>query len=331
MRFERPALLALLLLLIPGVVGLVRAERARRHALRSIVDSPLDRTVLRGRPRPWLRSGLLVVSAGLIIAASAGPRATRPLELAMPSDRDILALVDVSYSMAAEDVPPSRLGYARAALRSLVGRLRGERIGIISFAGTAFLQCPLTRDYSAATLLTDSLAPGVLPQQGTSLRQALEQAAAALAKVPGRAKLVLIMTDGEDHDADPVPAAARLAKMGARVFVVGIGTEAGAPIPLRDDTGALTEYKRDNKGGLVTSRLQWGLVQKVGDAARGSTFRGDDPSTLATVLEAMTRTQAEDASRGVPVGEIVLVLVALACVVAEGWVGLSLGRRRTAA
>ena len=322
MSFDKPSVLLLLFMLVPCAICLMRAERSRRRALAALVNVGLEDVVLSGRPQPTARAGLLIAAAMLTCVASAGPKAPAVATDTARSTRDILVIVDVSHSMAAEDIHPSRLGYARDTVRALLTRLDGERVGIIAFAGTAFLQCPLTRDFSAVVLLMDGLTPGVLPQQGTSLRQALGQAAGVLAKVPERAKVVIVMTDGEDHDADPQSAATRLAKMGTRMFVLGIGTETGAPIPLRDESGSLTGYKRDTHGRVVSTRLDWGRAQRVAQYANGSAFRADDPRSLESLLSEVTAVDSAPRAQGIQLSELLLILGAIVCVVLEGWIGL---------
>ena len=320
MQFDHPGVLALLVLLIPGAIGLARAERARQHALDALVAEPIRDTVLRGHVRPRLRSALLLLGVGFIIVASAGPRSIARSSSVPPSDRDVLILVDVSHSMAAEDVQPSRLEYAQEAIRTLLAHMTGERVAIIAFAGSAFLQCPLTRDYGAVRMLADGLTPGVLPRQGTALREAFAHAAAMLAKNRERAGYVLVMTDGEDHAEDPRRAAARLKNLGAQVFVFGIGHDAGAPIPLRDTAGSLTGYKRDDSGGLVLTRPNWALLEELAAASGGRAYRSGQSNEFAELTEELSRDASTLSPRSTRVAETLAVILAFACVVGEGWI-----------
>ncbi|MDA1190511.1 MAG: VWA domain-containing protein, partial [Candidatus Poribacteria bacterium] len=233
MPFERGWWLLALVLLIPFAYWLIRAERRRRDDLATLAHASILPNLTPDPLRTRLRIVALTAAVGCLLLAVAGWRRSL-LDDVPRNDRDILIVVDTSLSMAAQDIEPSRMEYARDVIRGLLQRAQGERVGIVAFSGTAILQCPLTRDYAAVSMYANSLIPGMLPVPGTAVGDALRQAISAFSDDHSRARLVLLMTDGEDHDDPPSQIAQQLRQNGIRFFALGIGTESGAPIPLID-------------------------------------------------------------------------------------------------
>jgi Ca-activated chloride channel family protein len=187
--------------------------------------------------------------------------------------------------MLARDVKPSRLERARLEVSALLDRLRGDRVGLVAFAGEAFVQCPLTTDYSAAKLFLRAIDAGSMPQQGTAIGSALREARRVLegGARGDAAKVVLVITDGEDQQGDALQAAKELAEAGIRVYAVAIGSEAGEPIPIVDAQGKPVGYKKDREGRTVLTRTDVAGLREM--AARGGgTLLGGEGGELG-VLE----------------------------------------------
>jgi Ca-activated chloride channel family protein len=192
---------------------------------------------------------------------------------------ELLVVLDTSLSMEANDVVPNRLERSKQEIRELMDGLRGNRVGIVLFAGSSFLLCPLTLDVAAANLFLDAVDVDVLPDPGTNLEEALRGAARAFAgqaEATG-ARAVILFTDGESHLGEPLPAARELEGSGIPVFTVGVGTPSGQPIPILDETGRLTGYKKDRSGEVVLSRLDEGILRRIAETTGGSYF----PATLS--------------------------------------------------
>ncbi|MEE3259702.1 MAG: VWA domain-containing protein, partial [Candidatus Latescibacterota bacterium] len=219
-----------LLLLLP-LLGFFFAWAllARRRALVRFARWPLAEKLTRdvSRGRQFWKYGLLGMGTLLLILALTGPQFGTKLEMARRKGVDVFAVLDVSRSMAAEDVKPSRLERAKHQIRGLVDLLEGDRVGLVVFAGKAFVQCPLTTDYGAVEMFLDILDAGSVSAQGTAIGAALRLATRSFDPDDLQHKAVVLFTDGEDHMGQPLEAARAAAAQGVRVFAVGLGTPAG--------------------------------------------------------------------------------------------------------
>jgi Ca-activated chloride channel family protein len=184
-----------------------------------------------------------------------------------------MIVLDCSLSMETEDIKPNRLEKARNQIKNFMKNLRGDRVGLVAFAGDAFVQCPLTLDYGAASLFLDNVDTGIIPEPGTAIGEAIKTAAGAFNKKERKYKLLVLITDGEDHEGDPVAAAQDAAGEGIIIYTIGIGTRKGEPIPLKDDQGKLREFKKDGSGTVVVSRLDEVTLEKIALAGGGKYFR----------------------------------------------------------
>jgi len=175
---------------------------------------------------------------------------------------DILIAVDTSKSMLAEDVKPNRLSRSKLAVKDLVKKLKGDRIGLIAFSGKAFLQCPLTLDYSGFMLSLDDLGVNTISKGGTSVSSAISEALKSYEGGLNKYKILIIITDGEDHKGQVVDAAKQAKEQGVKIFCVGIGTKEGELIPIVDDQGK-NSFLKDKQGNFVKSRLDEPTLQEV--------------------------------------------------------------------
>ena len=183
---------------------------------------------------------------------------------------DIIVAVDVSQSMLAADIKPSRLERARHEVSDLLNLLDGDRIGLVAFAGTSFLQCPLTLDYQAAGIFLDALEPDLIPIQGTSISHALRTAIEAFSRVEKKSKAIILITDGEDHGGNLEEVSRLALEEGVKIFVIGIGQETGAPIPSAEPGRG---FKKDSSGELVLSKFNEPLLQKIAVQSGGTYVR----------------------------------------------------------
>lgn len=272
-----PEQLIFLYVLTPALVAAVLAAvlLKRRASARSAFAEPdLFERIAQGHSHARVRTKLvLAVAAVVMLGAAAGrPQVGTRLGVAKRQGVDLMIALDVSDSMRARDLRPDRLEKARREALALIDLLDGDRVGIVIFSGEAFVQCPLTLDYGAATMLLSTIEPGVIPRPGTALAEAIRQAARSMESAPDRSKVLVIMTDGEDHGSDPVEAARAAAESGIRIYTIGLGSTAGEPIP--DGTG--DGYKRDRDGQIVMSKLDEATLMDVADATGGRYFRATD-------------------------------------------------------
>jgi Ca-activated chloride channel family protein len=182
---------------------------------------------------------------------------------------DILIAIDTSKSMLAQDVKPNRLERSKLAVKDLIKKLDGDRIGLIAFSGNAFLQCPLTVDYGGFTLMLDDLDVDTIPKGGTSLSSAIREAVKSYQGGMKKYKVLVIITDGEDHEGDPAAVAGQAAEDGVKIFCIGIGTRDGELIPVVDSRNKTT-FLKDKSGNVVKTRLNEKALQEIALATGGS-------------------------------------------------------------
>ena len=275
MRFAAVGYLWLLILL-PALAALLALEfRRRRLALSTFGELEIVRRLLPGLSveRRMIKAGLLLAAAFFMILALARPQWGAKLETVSRSGVDVVIAVDTSLSMLAEDVKPSRLAQARAAVSSFIDQLRGDRIGLIAFAGSAYVACPLTLDYGAAALFVDVLDTDLIPIPGTALAGAIRTAVDAYPKTDRRHRVLVLITDGDDHEGDVEEAARAAAAAGVTVYTVGIGSPEGEPIPIRNERGEVIGYKEDREEKKVTSRLGETTLESIATMTGGRYFR----------------------------------------------------------
>jgi Ca-activated chloride channel homolog len=273
MPFAEPRAL-FLLLLVPVLAFFFVLVRVRRtRLLRRFGEEALVARLVQapGTVRWTLRMILLLLGTTFLALALARPQWGKKVEEVRRRGVDVIIAMDVSNSMLAEDVKPSRLARAREEVATLVDSLEGDRVGLVAFAGEAYVACPLTLDYAAAKIFLDVLDPGLLPVQGTSLASAIHRAEEAFGSKEKRYKVLVLITDGEntDHEQDSLAAAREAANQGIVIYTLGVGTGAGSPIPLRGADGAVTGYKQDRQSRIVTSRLDPVKLAEIAEAAGG--------------------------------------------------------------
>ena len=311
MSFARPELLGLALVLPALIAAAVWAfARRRRRLAERLADSPLlGRLGAAGLTAfPWTRLALLGSAAAAVGLAAAGPQWGRRVVEQQSEALNVVLALDVSKSMLATDIAPSRLERQQLLVRRLLRELGGDRFGLVVFAGRAYILSPLTIDHSAIGLYLDALDPGIVSQGGSSLQSAVLQATDLARGAEGTAgdRAVLLITDGEAlEDVEGIrQAAARAASAGVRIYTVGVATVRGAPVPDVDpETGRLLGYKRDESGVEVVSQLGDDLLRGIADRTDGEYYHiedGDVVARLARALGGLERSEAGAEQRTEP-------------------------------
>jgi len=209
-----------------------------------------------------------------LILALARPQLGTKLEEVKREGVDIIVAIDVSESMNAQDIKPSRIAKARHEVSSLMEKLEGDRIGIIAFAGEAFAQCPLTLDYGAAKIFLDVLEPGLIPTPGTNLVAAIQLAMESFETAERKHKVLVLITDGEDTGGDDVMKMVETAEReGVVIYTVGIGSPQGVPIPLVDERGYQVGFKKNRDGEVVVTKLDELTLEKIALQTGGKYYR----------------------------------------------------------
>jgi Ca-activated chloride channel family protein len=181
---------------------------------------------------------------------------------------DIIVCIDVSNSMLAQDLSPNRLTRAKYALEKMIDGLEGDRLGLVIFAGEAYVQLPITTDYSAAKLFLESIGPGMVPVQGTNISDAIKKASESFSNDEGKNRAIILITDGENHDSEAIQAAEDAGKKGIMINTIGIGSENGVPIPLIEN-GVVKGYRKDKQGQTVITKLNANLLKTIASKANG--------------------------------------------------------------
>lgn len=269
MIFGAPQILPLAAVLLP-ILGcfLVWAWRRKQRLVGQFVQSKLLSTLTIGvsLQRQKLRLVLVFAAAAFLLLSLARPQWGFEWQEARQQGLDILVAVDTSRSMLAEDIRPNRLARAKMAVLDLMKAAKTDRLGLIAFAGSAFLECPLTHDEEAFRESLEALNAGIIPQGGTSLGDAIDTAVAAFGKNDGNHRVLVLFTDGEDHDSEALQAAERAAKAGLKIFTIGVGTSEGELLRTFDEQGNPV-YLKDDQGQVVKSHLNETLLRQIATAS----------------------------------------------------------------
>ncbi|MCB0281475.1 MAG: VWA domain-containing protein [Calditrichae bacterium] len=221
--------------------------------------------------RVWKAIFIMLAYMSLVVAI-AGPQIGTRLEEVKREGLDIIVALDVSLSMRAEDIAPNRLEKAKYEINKLIDILQGDRIGLVAFAGIAHVQSPLTLDYSAARLFLRLMDTDLIPQPGTAIGEAIRTATKAFNQKERKHKVLILITDGEDHDSDPIKAAEQAAEEGIIIYTIGLGSPQGVPIPVYDKYNNPAGFKKDRSGNVVTTKLDATTLQQIAYATNGKYY-----------------------------------------------------------
>ncbi len=272
MTLAYPWILLLLWLLPIAGLALAAHYRHKGKALARFAEPELlDRltgAIVRGRR--FVKAALILAALGLMLFGLAGPRWGSHYQEVSQKGVDIIILADVSQSMLVEDVKPNRLERARREIHDFLQVVQGDRIGLVAFSGSAFVQCPLTLDYAALEMFLQSLAPDMIPMTGTDLAAAIETGLSAFDAKAETDKVMLLITDGEDNEGRGLESARKAAEKGVKIFIFGIGEASGGPIPAAEGQGG---FKKDATGNLVLSRLDEEGLRKMASSTGGTYVR----------------------------------------------------------
>jgi Ca-activated chloride channel family protein len=303
MRLANPHLLWLLLVVPAVVLGYALSFAQRRRLLARLGDLPLIRRMASSvsTARRVLRAAEVVLALALLALALARPQAGGRAKLTKQPGLDLIVALDFSRSMLAKDVYPSRLERAKRELERLMDKLGGDRIGLVAFAGET-LTYPPTTDYAAVKLFWRDMGPWDMPVGGTAIGRAMRSGLDLLTRLragggPTRAQVILLLTDGEDTDSEPLEVADQASKLGVKVFTVGIGSRSGELIPEFDDKGTITGYVKDQDGKYVTSRLGEAMLRQIAEKTGGEYFHADPKrfgvEQVEAALSGLKRTENE--------------------------------------
>ena len=271
------------------IIWLYWIINSRNKMLLSNVDKTLrERLLIKiDKKRLLQKDRFLYISMLILIFSASGPQIGTRLA---PLDRkgiDLVFAIDVSTSMNSEDVKPSRLEKAKFEISQMIRQLKGDRISLIVFAGSSHMYLPLTTDYEAARLFLDQIDTNMIPTQGTALSSALQTGLSAFTEDESKYKVLVLVTDGEDHEGQAIDLASKASDRGMVIHTVGVGTESGSLIPVIGQNG-IRDYKRDNTGRLVTSILNENILNEIANAGNGTYVRFDNkPANFRSIMNAI--------------------------------------------
>jgi Ca-activated chloride channel homolog len=287
MNFANPERLWLLALVLPGLVLFFWWSWRKSESLMSrFIQTRLLPGLVSGISpvRRKIRYGCLIVAAAAAIVALARPLGGLTLEQVKQRGLDIVIAIDTSRSMLATDIAPNRLARAKLAALDLMQQAKSDRLGLVAFAGNAFLQCPLTIDDTAFRQSLDMLDVSLIPQGGTAIAEAIRVAQTAFKETDNH-KVIVLMSDGEDQDSGALEEAGKAATNGVRIYAIGIGTETGDLMPLKDAQGH-PDYVRDAQNNVVKSHLEEGLLRDLANETDGIYLRLSGAKTIETLFNA---------------------------------------------
>jgi Ca-activated chloride channel homolog len=242
----------------------------RKSKLKKLGDPELIRQLLpyASRRKRVIRVILFLSGFSCIILAMCNLQTGSKLTEVKREGADIMVCLDVSNSMLAQDLSPDRLTRAKYALEKFIDGLQGDRLGLVIFAGEAYVQLPITTDYSAAKMFLTSIGPGMVPVQGTNLSAAIEKASESFAGDEGKNRAIILITDGENHDSEAIDAAEEAKQKGIMINTIGIGSLNGVPIPLVEN-GIVKGYRKDKDGQTIITKLNAELLKLIASKADG--------------------------------------------------------------
>ncbi len=285
-----------LYLAIPVLIGFFIWAYQRRQAMlkRFASLSLVPRlTSSSGLPRQVVRWTMFLLFFFFVVFALARPRFGVKMEMIERKGVDIVVGLDISRSMLAEDITPNRLKRAKHEIGKFIDLLKGDRIGLIVFAGESFVQCPLTLDYGAAKMFLDAVSTGWVQVQGTALEDAIGHASRAFRSKSQKSKVLILLTDGESHEGDAIRAARDAVEEGVKIYTIGIGSEKGVPIPVRKGGGNVV-YKKDNAGNLVLTRLDQEILERIAIEGKGKYFHAGTDLNLTRIYEEIMEMEKGD-------------------------------------
>ena len=283
MKFASPEYLYLLILLPLLLSVYIYSNYKRNKNLRLYGDVQLLKSLMPDVSvyRPSIKFWLSFVALALIVVALARPQFGSKKETITRQGIEAVIALDISNSMMAEDIAPNRLEKAKKIISRLIDKFENDKVGLIVFAGDAFVQLPITNDFISAKMFLETITPALISRQGTDIGGAISLAMKSFTPTEGIGKAIVLITDGENHEGGAEEAAKQAADKGMNVYVLGIGSLEGAPIP----TDGSNDYRRDKEGNVVVTKLNEQMAQAVAQAGNGAYIRVDNTNNAQKILE----------------------------------------------
>ncbi|MCQ2119394.1 MAG: VWA domain-containing protein [Bacteroidales bacterium] len=327
--FAQPIFLFLLLVIPFFFLAVAVRMKVRRSRMKKLGDEDLVRDLMPSwsKSKVWVRTTLYSLAFFFFAIGLARPQIGAKLKEQQMKGAEIMIVLDVSNSMLAEDYSPNRLERAKLAISRLSDKLQGDRIGLVIFAGTSFVQLPVTTDYVSAKMFLNSISTTSIPVQGTAIGEAIGTALKSFSAQSEHSRAIIVITDGENHEDDAVAAAAMAAEAGVKVYTIGVGSPDGQPVPLNG------ELLKDKDGSIVVSRLDEDTLMEIARAGNGAyVHAGNDEFGLSPIINDIQTLEDEQFSSVVfeeyDEQYMYFLAIALALFVIETLVGERRSKRR---
>jgi Ca-activated chloride channel homolog len=281
---------------IPVLIGLfILVHQQKQAALRRFASLHMMRRltpegITRRQVVKWVLFLAFVICAVLALVR---PRFGVKMEMIERRGVDVIVALDISKSMLAEDIAPNRLERAKFEIARFIDLCKGDRVGLVVFAGESFVQCPLTLDYGAAKMFLNVVTTDWVQVPGTAIADAITQSAEAFKSQKNKSKVLIILSDGEDQEGNAETAAQKAAEHGIKIYTVGVGSESGVPIPLSSGKANIT-YKKDNSDNLVMTRLNSMMLEKIAMEGKGKYFHAGTNLDMASIYQEIAKMEKNE-------------------------------------
>ena len=281
------------------VISLLLYNRWRKKSLTLFGDSKLIKELTHSfsKRRSQIKNILTILIFIFLIIGIANPQVGTKMEEVKREGVDLMIAIDLSNSMMAEDIKPNRLERAKLAISRLIDKLEGDRIGLIVFAGEAYVQLPITTDYSAVKLFLSTVNTNIIPKQGTEIAKAIDLSIQSFDMENAQNKAIIIITDGESHDDKAIESAKQANELGIFVHTLGMGLSKGGPIPIYNKYGNRTDYRKDRDGNTIVSKLNEQLLQQIANTGKGTYVRANNSKAgLSTLFAEINKMEKKEIS-----------------------------------
>lgn len=299
-RFEHVELLWFLCVIPVIILIFIISRQIINRRLSEYGDSHLVDGLMvdKSRFKPIFKLSIILFALALLIIGAANPQIGSKPEKIKRQGIELIVALDISNSMNAQDLKPSRLERAKQSMMKLIDNLQGDRIGIVVFAGDGFLLLPITSDYSAAKLLVSTVETNLINTQGTAIGNAIDLAMGAFSDKEGTSRALIMITDGENHEDDAVSAAKTAADNGVKIYTIGMGTPDGAPIPIIDRYGRARGFQKDQMGQAVMTKLNPAILKQIANRGNGyftyASGTGTDLTKILNDIAGMDKEEFEE-------------------------------------
>tara|TARA_B100000482_G_scaffold189572_1_gene171225 strand:+ start:1726 stop:2757 length:1032 start_codon:yes stop_codon:yes gene_type:complete len=275
------------LALIPLIaIGLYFYNRWQKKSIEKFGDENLVIELMQNhsKARKNIKNTLFIFSIAFLIIGISNPQIGTKMEEVKREGVDLMIAIDLSHSMMAQDIKPNRLERAKQAISRLIDKLEGDRIGLVVFAGEAYVQLPITTDYSAAKLFLSTVNTSIIPTQGTKIGNAIDLCVKSFDQENNQNKAIIIITDGENHDDEAISSAKIAQEQNIYIHTLGMGLTKGGPIPIYNKYGSTSEFRKDREGNIIITKLNETILKEIAQAGMGTYIRANNSKSGLSVL-----------------------------------------------